>query len=214
MANNKRIYEKLPVGLLYYPRLEDPDTKYHKLGTYKAHVRYTEEEFKPIRKMIRDLYKQELGVNAPKDGRGLYYPHKQKTEEVDEDGDPIYELTGDWVLKVEAKNRMTKKKDLWDRKPNVWDTGNNLIKNASRVGGGSRAKVNIEVYCGETQDGTPFMHLIPTDVLILDLVESKFGGGNPFDEEDRAEGEYVTDSVSPFSDDEDASEAPVGGGDF
>lgn len=215
MARSQKDTIKLPAGRLYFPKLGTPDTAFHDDGTYVADLRYTPEEFEPVRAEIKRRYKEAHGKAAPSDGRGLWRKAREKTGEED-DGTPIYEDGEDFVVKVQAKNRMTKKGKLWDRKPNIWDGAGNLVENADDIGGGTVAMVNAEINHGTIKGGKPYFQMIPTDVLIIEMVEKAAGSNgqeNPFGDEDMAQSQYTAPTRPGFAG-EDGDDAEGDDGDY
>lgn len=168
MAKKKKFVT--PAGIAVYPRLNRPDTKYNEYGTYSADLRIPIEEAKPLLKELGDLYKAHVGSAHPK-----FAPRKDKEAiwyfDQDDDGDFDKEFV---TLKLRAKNIKTRSGDIWDRKPKLFDSEGNRIKNTPRVGGGTVMKVSFEADCYSGK--VTGVRLVPQAVQIIDLVEYGDGG--------------------------------------
>ncbi len=169
MAKKKKFVT--PAGIAVYPRLNRPDTKFHEHGTYKADLRIPIEEAKPLLKELGDIYKAHTGQAHQK-----FPPSKDKDSiwyfEQDEDGD----FDKDYViLKLRARNVMTKTGEVWDRKPKIFDAEGNRLKKAPKIGGGTVMKVSFEADCYATKKVSG-VRLIPNAVQIINLVEYEEGG--------------------------------------
>lgn len=141
MAKKKKFVT--PAGIAVYPRLNRPDTKYNEHGTYSADLRISLEEAKLLLKELGDLYKAHVGSAHPK-----FAPRKDKEAiwyfDQDDEGDFDKEFV---TLKLRAKNVMTKKGEIWDRKPKLFDASGNRIKNPPQIGGGTIMKVSFTADC-------------------------------------------------------------------
>lgn len=211
-----------PTGVLVYPRLNTPDTKFNKLGDYKADLRVPIEEAQPLIETINEAYKAHVGSPHPKfapskDRDAVYYFDRDE-ESGDVDKSSV-------VFKIRAKNKMTKQGELWDRRPKVFDAAGKairmtkpngkLLQSAPKIGGGTKAIANIEIDPYETNAGAKGLRLVPRAVQIIDLVSFGDGGSaedygfgsqdgftydDEYDEGDDAE--FTSDAAS---DDNDAS---------
>lgn len=173
---------RTPKGVAVYPRLKTPDTKFDDNGQYKADLRLPEAVAAAFVEKYRGVYKDWTGKALPKkperDNRNAFYYY-----ETDEDG----EETGNVVLKLRVKNKITKKGDLWDRRPAQFDAKGKPIAGAKNVGGGTVMLVAGEVYLWETPSGGKGMSLQPEAVQLIDLKEfsgQKSAGEFGFGQED------------------------------
>lgn len=171
-----------PRAILVFPRLNRADTKYNEHGTYSADARLdmSEASTKALLEQISKHYKAHTGSAHPKfaprkDKEAVFYFDQNDEGEFDKSS---------VVLKLRAKNMMTKKGELWDRKPKLFDAKGKPLSGSLKVGGGTSAKVAFEIDLGTiTKTGVKFVRLIPTAVQIIDLVEfgnesaSAFGFG-------------------------------------
>lgn len=189
-----------PKGIAVYPRLKSPDTKYDDNGVYKADLKMPLETAKPLIDKLTKMFKDHTGRSHPKnperDNRKAFY-----YMELDDNDDE----TGNVVFKLRVKNKITKKGDLWDRRPAQFDARGKAIVNPLNVGGGTEMRVSFEVYLWSNPDGKG-MSLQPEAVQIIELVE--FTGNNKsadnygFGEED---GFSADDDDHGFSDETDDS---------
>jgi len=165
MAKNPRLNIR---GIAVYPALNTPDTKFHDLGMYKADVRVSLEDAKPHMDRLSKLFKEWTGKELKPAKTNLW-----KFEESD-DG----ERTGNVIFQCKVKNVMTKKGDVWDRKPKQYDTQNNVIN--EQVWGGTEYVVGAEVYTW-TAGADKGMSLQPVAVQIIDLVGPSGDSDGGFD---------------------------------
>lgn len=155
-----------PRGIAVYPRLNAPDTKFDDLGQYKSDLRVARDAAQPLMDKLHKLFKDWTGKAHPKNPEkdnknAVYYI------ETDEDGNE----TGFVVFKLRVKNKLTKKGELWDRRPAQFNAKGKAIETPKKVGGGSELIVSFEVYCWQNPAGTKGMSLQPEAVQILKLVE-------------------------------------------
>lgn len=155
-----------PRGIAVYPRLDRPDTKFDENGTYKADLRVPADRADALIKKLSKIYRDHTGKVHPKhperDNKNAFY-----YIETDEDG----EETGNVVFKLRVKNKITRKGELWDRRPAQFDARGKPIRNPKRVGGGSELIVSFEVYLWQTPTGGKGMSLQPEAVQIISLEE-------------------------------------------
>lgn len=169
-----------PKGVLVFPRLNLPDTKFNEHGTFSADLRVPVEEAKPLMQQIAKLFKEHTGSAHPK------FPPRKDRDAVwyfdqDEDGDFDKEFV---IFKLRAKNIKKKDGELWVRRPKVFDAAGSPIKlvnragklldTAPRIGGGTVAKVSFEADCYSGK--ATGVRLIPQAVQIIDLIEYGDGG--------------------------------------
>lgn len=159
-------------GKAFYPRLVRPDTKYNKLGQYKADLRVPIEEAKELMQELAEVYKEWTGKAPSKNDNTMW-----KMDE-DKEGN----ATGDVIVKMRVANKMNKEGELWDRRPKVFFR--NADDRTDKIGGGSSMKVQFEVYCWQSEKKG--VSLQPLSVLIEDVVEYESDGGNPFGEGEEA----------------------------
>lgn len=179
-----------PIGVAVYPRLTKPDTKFVEEGIYKADIRVPSKEAEPFMKMLTEAYKAHTGKAPNKMDNPLW------VVEQDDEGN----ATGTVLFKMRVKNRTTKRGDLWDRKPKLFDAQLNPL-NGVEPWGGTEMRVSCEVYAW-TAGAKKGVSLQPQAVQIIKLVEGSggdasgfgfdategfVGESNPFDTEDDAE---------------------------
>ena len=182
-----------PKGIAVYPRLNQPDTKFDELGAYKADIAVPSEEAKPLIAKLQAIHKAHTGKAAPVAANPMFMNEVDK--ETGED-------TGRVIFKLRVKNRMTKRGDVWDRQPKVFDAKGNMLSDIPNIGGGSVLKVFFEIYEWKTPDGKPGVSLQPIKVQLLELQE--FSGGdtdNPFDEEEGFTAETLSEDGDDGGDD-------------
>jgi len=155
-----------PRGIAVYPRLNSPDTKFDDLGSYKSDLRIATDAAQPFLEKLHKVFKSWTGKNHPRNPErdnknALYYVER------DEDDNE----TGFVVIKFRVKNKMTKKGELWDRRPAQFDAKGKPITNPKSVGGGTELIVSFEVYQWQSPTGGKGISLQPEAVQILKLVE-------------------------------------------
>jgi len=164
-----------PKGIAVYPRLNMPDTKFDELGAYKADIAVPFEEAIPLMDKLQAIWKAHTGKPANAISNTMWA--KETDKETGEE-------TGRVVFKMRVKNRLTKKGQVWDRQPKVFDAAGNRVMDIPNIGGGSTLKVFFEVYEWNA-GGKMGVSLQPMKVQLLDLQE--FVGGDdasPFDAEE------------------------------
>lgn len=162
-----------PKGVAVYPRLKTPDTKYNELGEYKVGLAIAEDEAKDLISKLQEIHKAWTGKAAPKSKNPMF------KKETDEEG----EETGRYIFNFKVKNRMTKKGDLWERQPLVFDAKGKRIVDIPNIGGGSVLKVYFEIYEWQNTDGKG-VSLQPMKIQLIDLKEYVGSDDSPFEEED------------------------------
>lgn len=164
----------LPKGVLVYPALQRPDTKYNKLGDYKADVKLPEDVAKPIIEKVQAVCKAHMGKPVKPGTKNAFYSYEKDENE---------EKTGYVIFSIRSKNRTGKDGKVWDRRPMLIDAKKNPID--VNPWGGSTARVQFETYEWIYQ-GEKGVSLQPLVVQIIDLVTGQ--GAEPqlddFDEED------------------------------
>lgn len=146
-----------PLGVAVYPRLKTPDTKFDELGIYKADVAVPLADAEGLMEELQAIHKAHTGKPAKKSENTMWIM------EVDEAG----EETGRVIFKLRVKNRMTKKGELWDRRPVQFDAALKPID--VNPWGGSKMVVSFEVY-EWTSGNKKGVSLQPVGVQIIDLV--------------------------------------------
>tara|TARA_B110000444_G_scaffold255692_1_gene290532 strand:- start:5352 stop:5966 length:615 start_codon:yes stop_codon:yes gene_type:complete len=159
-------------GKAFYPRLVRPDTKYNKLGQYKADIRVPVEEAKELMSELSQVYKEWTG-SAPSQNDNYMW----KMDEDKKTGEP----TGDVIFKLRVANRMNQEGELWNRRPKVFFR--DADTRTDKIGGGSAIKVQFEVYCWNAEKKG--VSLQPMSVLIEEVVEPQ-SEANPFGEGEEA----------------------------
>ena len=179
-----------PKAPLVYPALQRPDTKFDPLGSYKADVRLTTEEAKPVIARLQERAKAHMGKPFKVGTKGC--PWRVET---DDEGNP----TGNVIFSIRVKNKVGKDGKTWDRRPLLIDAKKQPVD--VNPWGGTIARVQAEVY--EWEFNGKGISLQPLVVQIIDL---KTGTGyepqlDDFDEEDG----YAASDADLSSFDDDAS---------
>lgn len=187
-----------PLGTAQYPWLNRPDTKFKEHGEYKVNLIVPKKEGEAFIKKVEAHVKAE--AKAAKAKKLANMPWEMET---DDQGDE----TGNIILKCKATNKLNKDGELWDRKPVLFDAKGN--KTDVQVGGGSKIKVNVELYTWNVSSTGFGVTLQINAVQIIELVELKTGASAEtygFEEEEGFEaGENMEEdeTVSPEGEDED-----------
>ena len=150
MAKAKTTYQQLttPRGVLVYPHLTEPDTKFVKPdGEY--HTKFAlESDSKPAVALIEqldailDAYIEEnpdglTKAKLKKAGRADLYE-----EEVDDEG----EETGRIIFKFKLKAKVVTKSKSWDQKPRLFDGNAQPVQGEINPWTGTEAKVSAEIF--------------------------------------------------------------------
>lgn len=191
-------------GILVYPALQRPDTKFDPLGAYKADVKISREAAKPYMAKIQERAKAHVGKPLKASENSVW------KAEVDDEGNE----TGNVIFSIRVKNRIGKDGKTWDRRPLIIDAKKKPVD--VNPWGGTVARVQAEIYEWEF-GGKKGVSLQPVVVQILDLVTGK--GREPelddFDEEDGFSDEAPdTDDFEDESDDSDDSGSDDEAGDY
>ena len=155
----------------FYPRLVRPDTKFNKLGQYKADIRVPVEEAKELMEELGQVYKEWTGKAPSKNDNSMW-----KMEE-DKDGN----ATGDVIIKIRVANRLNRDGELWNRRPRVFFR--DPEERTDKIGGGSAIKVEFAVYCWQAEKKG--VSLQPMSVLVEEVKEPQ-QEANPFGEGEEA----------------------------
>ncbi|TCV62330.1 hypothetical protein [Neorhizobium sp. S3-V5DH] len=177
MAKAKKPTFRTPRLSAVYPRLNSPDTKYNKHGTYKADGRTKIADAQSTIKAVQEVAKKHIGKPLPLKKNACWEYEKITDEDTGEERE-----TGFVVFKLRVKNRMvtdkkTKQEQLWDRKPAMFSASGKPVPKA-KVGAGSEYAVTFEIYEGKDGDGNPIVNLQPVAVQIFKLVEFQSGGAD------------------------------------
>lgn len=171
-----------PRGVMIYPHLTEPDTKfvkpdgeYHtKLaleGDSQATIDFIEKLEGILAKYIEDNSEELTPAQIKKAGRMDLYE-----EEVDDEG----EETGRYIFKFKLKAKVKTKTKEWDQKPRLFDSQAQPIAGDVNPWTGSEGKVSVEVfpyYMGTTKSFG--LSLRCKAVQVLKLVS---GGGASADD--------------------------------
>jgi len=210
----------LPAGIAVFPALNKPDTKFNDEGVYKADVFLTSEQAQPVIDQIQKVANGWMGydlsiADGTKKKKGKFVPNVDNPCFQPEFDKETGELTGrGFVFKCQVKNRMTKEGKLWDRRPMVMDAKKNVMSPAIPIWGGSKIRVQVEVYewLFNSEKG---INLQPVIVQVIDLkTAGAAGDAGAFNDE---EGGYETSEpdTSEFNDsDDNSSEAPNDSADY
>lgn len=183
----------LPKGVAIWPKLETPDTKFIPLGVYSVDIAVPLEEAESTMKELSEEFKAHTGKPPAKSDNTMW-----KMEIDEETG----EETGKVIFKCKIKNVQRKNGDVWDRKPVLWDSKGNRIKDVN-VGGGSILRLKCSVYCW-VAGAKKGVSLQPMAVQVLDL--KSFSKGESFDFEVEDGFEATPDNSNEFEDGEEYGE--------
>lgn len=217
-------------GIAVHPALFRADTKYNKHGTYKADVRVPLAQAKPMVEQLQERAKSYIGKAMPLKKNSVWY---YETTKIDEETGAGGEETGFVVFKVANKNRevtnkQTGAKELWDRKPAIFDGSGKKVSKVPRVGGGTEYAVVFSIYEGKDNDGNKLLSAQIEGVQIYKMVEFQAGGDGRsaadlgfgaeeggWSAEDEDDADDATSTDTPVEGDEGtAGEAPAGEDDF
>ena len=165
-----------PVGVAKYPRLQTADTKFYELGEYKVDLVVPSKDAKTFVDKVRKLHKQAAAAGKAK------VEESWLKQEVDDQGNS----TGNVIIRCKVKNRLTKRGDVWDRKPVVVDKfGNRIVDKI--VSGGSVMQLAVDLFFN-VANGKSYCGLQPVGVKVNKLVEYTSDGaalgGFEFEESD------------------------------
>lgn len=197
MAESKSKYPKhlTPRGILIWPKLNVPDTKFNADGEYKTDLRIPVEVFvkSGLKKMLDDLVEKALeeakgegnkpispAAKAKIKAKGPNFPYK---EAFDKDGNQLEDMV-DLVFKVKADGTDPKTGETYSNKPKQFDAKGNPINVTLLIG--TEGKVSFTVFPWATAALGYGVTLRPKAVQVLKLVER--GGADAsaygFEEED------------------------------
>ncbi|MGY6517444.1 MAG: hypothetical protein ACXIUZ_01900 [Lysobacteraceae bacterium] len=134
-----------PIGVLMFPHLLEPDTKFNADGEYKADMRLEIDEAQGLidkLEAIRDAYAEEIRKENKKYAR---YNMADVVEIIEDDSGEEYARVR---AKLKAIVRVKKTGKSFTQKPDLFDAAGRPIKPASLSNGvwsGTRAKFALEV---------------------------------------------------------------------
>ncbi len=173
-----------PKGVLSWPYIAKPDTRYNPEGVYKTSLVLSAEDAEPLKKMVKDEFLKEFG--EAKLAKALM---------------PFDENAEDGTVTFKFKSK---------RQPNIYDAKGKQIKKVPQISSGTIAKVNcaINPYNKGINIGVSFYL---NDIQVIDLVE--YGTGPKFEAEDGYE-QDEDDSSPSFGDDNGSKMASAKATDF
>jgi hypothetical protein len=206
----KRSYPKIttPRGVLVYPHLVEPDTKFVKPdGEYhtKFALQADSEEAAVLTNRLDEIMEAYIEenpdeLNAAKLKKALRADLYE--EEVDDEG----EETGRIIFKFKLKAKVTTKNKSWDQKPRLFDGNAQPVTGDVNPWTGTEAKISAEVFPYYMETTKSFgLSLRCQAVQILKLVQ---GGGASADdfgfgaEEDAFVSEASAEGFTPESDED------------
>ena len=184
-----------PIGTAVFPALRTPDTKFDALGIYKADLRLSAEDAKPLMNNLTSIFKRHTG-RAP-----VAADNTMWMKEVDKE---TGEETGNIILKMRVKNRKRKNGEIWDRRPVLFDS--ELVPLDANPWGDTKMRVSASVYAWDT-GAKKGVSLQPVAIQILDLVEGDGLNASSFGFTAEEDGYKSTDS-SENNDFDDLTETP------
>jgi len=149
MPKKPKINFQTPVGVAKYPHLNKPDTAFDSEGKYKAELLVSQDEAKPLIKLIED-------AAVAEHGSANYRVPYQTDEE-----------TGEVAFKLQSKYQ-----------PKFYDTAGQLVPEGKepRIGGGSRLRLKgyLNVYKVSGQAGVSIQL---TSCQIVEAMQGMNGAG-------------------------------------
>ncbi len=194
---------RTPRGVLVYPHIVEPDTKfvkpdgeYHTKFALEADSDAANALVEQLQEIMDDYIEENPDELKPaaikKAARAPFYE-----EELDEEG----EETGRWIFKFKLKAKVKTKTKEWDQSPDLFDSKAQPIPEPyPNVWTGSEAKVNLEVFPYFMQTSKTFGLSLRCEAFqILKLVEGKGKDGKSYGFEDEDDG-YTVGEDSGFED--------------
>lgn len=124
-----------PKGVLVYPHLNKPDTKFDKDGVWRATLRISKEDAKEL---VEQLDKQ-ISNNADNENQKRNKQVKLAPVPYKDDGEGNYEF----AFKLKASG-VRPTGERWNQKPVLYDAKGNLFNPKDIIWGGSEAKVAFQ----------------------------------------------------------------------
>lgn len=169
---------RTPIGRLGYPFLQIPrDYEGDEKFAYSCDLILPEEQAAPLCQAIDGWLEESKAKFKTK--KQSYIPYE---DTVDENGDPVEGFVT-FAFKVQAKTE-TRSGRIWDRKPAIFTLNGEKVE--EKVGSGTQARVNFQVYLWKNPAGAG-VTLQPKAVMVHELVEYVgFGGkaGDYFPDDD------------------------------
>jgi hypothetical protein len=179
MAANKYPTLTTPRGVLIYPHLTSPDTKfvkpdgeYHTKFALEEGVKITDKFCAELDRLLEEYIEENpdelTKAKLKKAGRADIYE-----SELDDEG----EETGRVIFKFKLKAKVVTKTKSWDQAPRLFDSAAQPITGSPSIWTGSEGKVNVEVFPYYMESTKQFgLSLRCIGAQILKLVE---GSGGP-----------------------------------
>ncbi|QIG74613.1 single-stranded DNA-binding protein [Rhizobium phage RHph_I20] len=196
MAENKSKYPKhlTPRGILIWPKLNVPDTKYKADGEYKTSLRIPVEVFvkSGLKKMLDEATERAL-AEAKADGKDLSPAAKAKVkakgpsypygEAFDKEGNHLEDMV-DLKFAIKADGVDPKTGESYSNKPKQFDAKGNPINVTLNIG--TEAKISFTVFPWATAALGYGVALRPKAVQVLKLIERGAADASAygFEEED------------------------------
>lgn len=176
---------RTPRGIAVYPRLNTPDTGFHKHGVYKADLRLSGKAAQELIDHIQAQAVEKFGEKLDVSTSIIKKKGKYRPNEDNNCFQPAFDhetgemIAGEWVFMFRAKNHEFKDKKtgemrMWDRKPDMFSASGKPVPKA-KVGAGSEYAVVYEIFHGKTSAGDDYLQLQPVAVQIYKLVEFQSG---------------------------------------
>ena len=189
-----------PAGVAQWPRLNEPDTKFNKDGTYSVSLRLSKDDSEEIKEKMTTVlseYVEELKTEKKGKIKVADLPIK---DVYDDDNNPTGEVEIKFKLNAIGQNGG----DRWEQRPALFDSDGRPM--SENVGGGSTIKVASEIVPYFTSMVGAGVTLRLKAVQVIELVEyTKSGGFDAwgFSKEDG----FVTEGCETASVTEEASDS-------
>jgi len=174
MRRKKNIRITTPVGVAQWPRLNEPDTKFNKDGTYSVSLRLSKEDAEPIQDTIRRVMSNHMDAikkDSPKKKiKAAPIPIK---DVMDQDDNP----TGEVEIRFKMNAVGINGGDRWEQRPALFDSSGKPLTES--IGGGSKIKVGAEVVPYFTAMAGAGVTLRLKAVQVIELIE--YNKGDSFD---------------------------------
>lgn len=174
MRRKKNIRITTPIGTAQWPRLNEPDTKFNKDGTYSVSLRLTKEDAEPIQEIIGKAlsdHMESLKKDSPKKKfKASPLPIK---DVMDQDDNP----TGEVEIRFKMNAIGINGGDRWEQRPALFDSSGRPL--TETVGGGSKIKVGAEIVPYFTAMAGAGITLRLKAVQVIELIE--YHKGDAFD---------------------------------